>query len=323
MLARRPFLSTIGGALALPLAVRAQQVPKIGFLYPGVAASMPTRIAALREGLRSGGYGQADRVEILARSSEGDPTKLALLAAELLHNKVDVLVPVSVPGIRAATATTTVIPIVAHDLESDPVANGFVASLARPGGNLTGLFSDFPEFGMKWLELLKEAMPALSSAVVFRDPAASSTQWDAVQAAGRLLKVNLQMEEVRAITDVERAFDAAAERKPDAIIVLVSPIFGTDPKMIADLALAHRIPIATIFTDIARAGGLLAYGPNLLDTFRQLGAMIGKVLQGTRPADLPVERPTKFEMVVNLKTAKVLGLSLPPSVLLRADEVIE
>jgi putative ABC transport system substrate-binding protein len=196
------------------LTARAQQVPKIGFLYPGVATSMPTRIAALREGLRSGGHGQADRVEILARSSEGDPTKLALLAVELLQNKVDVLVPVSVPGIRAAKAATTVIPIVAHDLESDPVANGFVASLARPGGNLTGLFSDFPEFGMKWLELLKEAMPTLSSAVVFRDPAASSTQWDAVQAAGRLLKVNLQMEEVRAITDVRRAFDAAAEKNP-------------------------------------------------------------------------------------------------------------
>ncbi len=324
---RRQFVSALGSAtVAGPLAAHAQQaskVPRIGFLYPGVATMAVTRIAALREGLRSIGYREADRVEILDRSSEGNPARLTPLAADLIEREVDVIVPVSPAGVRTAKSATTIIPIVANDLESDPVASGFVASLAHPGGNITGVFSDFPDFGMKWLELLKEAIPTLSSAVVLRDPATSPMQLDAVQAAGRLLNVRLEVVDVRAIAELEHAFKTAAERRPDAVIVLASPLFGTDPKLIAQLALAHRLPTATLFSDIARAGGLLAYGPNLLDSFRQVGTMVGKILQGLRPADLPVERPTKFEMVVNLRTAKALGLNLPTSVLVGADEVIE
>jgi putative ABC transport system substrate-binding protein len=144
-----------------------------------------------------------------------------------------------------------------------------------------------------------------------------------VEAAGRLLNIKLEVMEIRAVAELENVFKAASERRPDAIVVLSSPIFGTNPKLIADLALTYHIPIATLFPEIARAGGLMAYGPDLLGTFRQTGTMVGKVLQGTQPADLPVERPTKFDMVVNLKTAKALGLSIPTSVLLRADEVIE
>jgi putative ABC transport system substrate-binding protein len=215
------------------------------------------------------------------------------------------------------------IPIIANDLESDPVGSGFVASLSHPGGNITGVFSDFPEFGMKWLELLKEAIPALSSAVILWDPATGPVQLDAVQAAGRLLNVKLEVVEVRAIAELTRAFETADERRPHAILILSSPIFGTNPKFIAELTLAHHIPTATLFSEIARAGGLMAYGPNLLGTFRQTGTMVGKILQGSLPADLPVERPTTFEMVINLKTAKALGLTMPQSILLRADEVIE
>jgi putative tryptophan/tyrosine transport system substrate-binding protein len=218
---------------------------------------------------------------------------------------------------------TTVIPIVADDLESDPVASGFISSLAHPGGNITGVFSDFPEFGMKWLELLKEAIPALSNVAVFWDPSTGPVQVDAVKAAGRLLNVQEQVVEVRAMTGLERAFDAAAEQRPDAAVILSSPVFGTNPKLVAELAFARHIPTATLFDDIARAGGFLAYGPNLNGTFRQVGTMVGKILQGTQLADLPVERPTKFDTVVNLKTAKALGLTLPTSLLLRADEVIE
>ncbi|MBS0517445.1 MAG: ABC transporter substrate-binding protein [Proteobacteria bacterium] len=282
-----------------------------------------SRIKALREGLRSMGYADADRMEILDRSSQGDPSRLAGLAADLVKRRVNVIVPVSPAGVRTAKAATTTIPIVANDLESDPVAAGFVASLARPGGNITGVFSDFPDFGTKWLEILKEALPNLSSVVVLRDPATSPMQLDAVSAAARVLKVKLGVIDVSAISELKHAFEVAAERKPDAVIVLASPLFGTEPKLIAELALARRLPTVTLFSEIARAGGLLSYGPDLLETFRQLGTMVGKVLNGQRPADLPVERPTKFEMVVNQQTARALGLTLPNAVLLRADEVIE
>ena len=324
---RRRFISTLGGAaVAWPFASWAQQtgrLPTIGILYPGVTSVTVSRVAALREGLRAVGYADADKVEILVRASEGDPSKLAALAAELVEGKVDVIVPISPSAVRTAKSATTIIPLVANDLESDPVRSGFVASLAHPGGNITGVFADFPEFATKWLELLKETIPALSSVVMVWDPATGPIQREAVEAAGRLMNVKLEVMEIRTIAELERVFAAAGERRPDAIVILSSPIFGTNPKLIADLTLAHHIPTATLFPDIARAGSLMAYGPNLLGTFRQTGTMVGKVLQGLRPADLPVERPTKFEMVINLKTAKALGLTLPTSVLLRADEVIE
>ena len=324
---RRRFISTLGGAaVAWPFASWAQQtgrLPTIGILYPGVTSVTVSRVAALREGLRAVGYADADKVEILVRASEGDPSKLAALAAELVEGKVDVIVPISPSAVRTAKSATTIIPLVANDLESDPVRSGFVASLAHPGGNITGVFADFPEFATKWLELLKETIPALSSVVMLWDPATGPIQREAVEAAGRLMNVKLEVMEIRTIAELERVFAAAGERRPDAIVILSSPIFGTNPKLIADLTLAHHIPTATLFPDIARAGSLMAYGPNLLGTFRQTGTMVGKVLQGLRPADLPVERPTKFEMVINLKTAKALGLTLPTSVLLRADEVIE
>ncbi|MFI4995760.1 MAG: ABC transporter substrate-binding protein [Hyphomicrobiales bacterium] len=322
---RRELITVVGGAAVMwPLAAHATgRDPQIGFLYPGVAAMAVTRIAALRQGLRAVGYGDADRVEILARSSEGDPAKLPALAADLVERKVDVIVPVSPSAVRAAKSATGVIPIVADDLESDPVGSGFAASLAHPGGNITGVFSDFPDFAMKWLELLKEAMPTLSSAVVLWDPATGPTQLDAIEGAGRLLNVKLEVMEITAIAELEHVFEAAGERRPDAVVILSSPILGTNPKLTAELALAHHIPTATLFSEIARAGGLMAYGPNLLDTFHQTGTMVGKVLKGLPPADLPIERPTKFEMVINLKTAKALGLTISPMLLARADEVID
>ncbi|SKA15567.1 putative ABC transport system substrate-binding protein [Enhydrobacter aerosaccus] len=323
---RRHFISALGGtALALPLTAQAQQPAKparIGFLYPGVSAVAVSRIKALRLGLEAMGYG-IDQVEIIDHSSQGDPGKLPGLAADLVARKVDVIVPISPAGVRTAKSATTTIPIVANDLESDPVASGFVASLARPGGNITGVFSDFPDFGTKWLEILKEALPNLTKVVVMRDPATAPTQLDAVTAAARLLRVRLDVVDVRAIAELRHAFEIAAGHKPDAVIVLASPLFGTEPKLIADLALDHRLPTVTLFSEIARAGGLLSYGPDLLETFRQTGTMAGKVLRGQKPADLPVERPTKFEMIVNQRTAKALGITLPNAVLLHADEVIE
>jgi len=317
-----------GGVAALavgPLPARAQgaKVARIGFLYPGVTAVAAPRIAALREGMKAGGYADAAQAEIVVKAAEGDPTRMVPGAAELVTAKVDAIVAISPSAVRAAKAATATLPIVANDLESDPIASGFVASLARPGGNITGVFSDFPDFGMKWLELLKEAIPALSRAVIFWDPATGPTQLAAVQEAGRRLGVALTVLEVPSIAALQEAFARAADLKPDAVVLLSSPIFGTNPKRIAELALSHRIAVATLFSEIAKAGGLMAYGPNLLGTFQQTGTMVGKVLQGVRPADLPVERPSRFELVINAATAKALGLTLSPAVLLRADEVVE
>jgi putative ABC transport system substrate-binding protein len=323
---RRHILAALCAAITAPFPAVAQPAGKIwriGVLYPGVAAVTPSRITALREGLRKAGYREADPVEVVVHASDGDPSKLAPLAADLVERKVDVIVAISPSAVRAAKAATSTLAIVANDLESDPIASGFVSSLARPGGNITGVFSDFPDFGQKWLDLLKEAIPTLSRVVVLWDPATGAQQLDAVKAAGRSLNVTLEVVEIRAIAELARAFDAVDARRPDAVVILSSPIFGTNPKLIGDLALAHRIPIATLFSEIAHAGGLMSYGPNLLGTFHQTGIIVGRVLQGARPADLPVERPTKFEMVINQKTAKALGLSLPNAVLLRADEVIE
>ena len=314
-----------GAVTCGPFAASAQapRVARIGFLYPGVSAVVAPRLVALREGMKAAGYAEAAAAEILVRTAEGDPSRLAAGAADLVAAKVDVIVAVSPSAVRAAKAATATLPIVANDLESDPVASGFVASLARPGGNITGFFSDFPDFGMKWVELLREAMPSLSRAVIFWDPATGPTQLAAVQEAGRRLGVDLQVIEVAEIAKMQAAFAQAAALKPEAVVVLSSPIFGTNPRAIAELALSHRIAIATLYPEIARVGGLLAYGPNLLGTFRQTGTLVAKVLQGVRPADLPVERPSRFELVINATTAKALGIILPTSVLLRADEVID
>jgi putative ABC transport system substrate-binding protein len=220
-LGRRHLMSVLGSsAAAAPFAARAQQTaraPRIGLLYPGLAAMAVSRIAALREGLRGGGYGDADRLEIIVRSADGDPARLAPLAADLVGQKVDFIVAVSLTSIRAVQAASRTMPIVAHDLEGDPVALGLVASLARPGGNLTGMFADFPDIAMKWLELLKQALPTLSSVAVLHDPTASRTQLDAVEAAGRLLNVKLSVLEASTRAELPRVFAMAGERRPDRL----------------------------------------------------------------------------------------------------------
>lgn len=322
---RRLLVAAVGSVVARPAVALAQagRVARIGVLYPGVNAVMGPRLANLREGMKAGGYPDAAAAEMLIRAAEGDPARLAPGAVDLVAAKVDIIVAISPSAVRAAKAATTTLPIVANDLESDPVASGFVDSLARPGGNITGFFSDFPDFGMKWVELLREAMPSLSRAIIFWDPATGPTQLAAVQEAGRRLGVGLEVVEVPAMAALQTAFARAAALKPEAIVVLSSPIFGTNPKAIADLALSHRLAIATLYPEIARVGGLMAYGPNLMSTFRQTGTLVAKVLQGVRPADLPVERPSRFELVINAATAKTLGIVLPTSVLLRADEVID
>lgn len=321
---RRDFIVGFAGVSFCPLAGRAQQadkIPKIGILYPGVAAATQTRLNALAEGLLAAGVPKS-QYEMVVREAAGDPKKMPALVQSLMAAKVDLIVAISPAAVMAARSVVNV-PIAVNDLETDPVASGLISSLAHPGGNLTGVFFDFPEFAAKWLELLKETLPRLSSVVALWDPSTGTVQKRAVEAAVKPLNIRLEIIELRSLDGLENAFDEAAKRHSDAVLLLSSPVFGTNPQRVADLSVKHRLAAITLFTEFAQAGGLMAYGANLLDTFRQTGTFVGKILRGAKPADLPVERPTKFELVVNLKTAKLLGIAVPTSVLLRADEVIE
>jgi ABC-type uncharacterized transport system substrate-binding protein len=322
---RRDVVAALGASIAsqaLPAVAVGQTRKKIGFLYPGLSTAGASRLAAYRDGLRSAGWDDG-RVEIVARFAETVATRNAVLAEELVAARVDLLAPIAFVSIEATRAATKTIPIVAFDLETDPVASGIAANLARPGGNITGVYFDFPDFSTKWMELLKEAIPRLSKVVVIRDPASPSPQLKGVQTAAASLGVNLDLIDVQSLTEFDAAFASARERRPDAILILSSPLFGTNPDRLAEQTTKNRLPAVTLFPEFARAGGLMAYGVDLLGAFRQAGGMAGKVLSGAKPAELPIERPTSFELVVNAKTAKSLGIELPTSILLRANEVIE
>ena len=323
---RREFITLLGGAAAWPIAARAQQagkVPRIGFLYPGAETLALARIATFREGLRATGYREPDQVELITRVTGGDPGRVGPMARELVERNVAVLVALSPAAVQAVRSLTTTIPIVAFDLETDPIGSGLVKSLARPGGNVTGVFFDFPEFSKKWLELMKETLPRLARIGVLWDPATGFTQLRAIEAVAAIMNVELEIVEVRALADLDGAMAAASRNNVDALVMLSTPLIAWQLKLLADFTLRRRLPTVTLFPDFARSGGLMGYGPNIPDGIRQMARMVAKVLQGTKPADLPVELPTKFELVVNLKTAKSLGLELPTSVLLSADEVIE
>jgi len=323
---RREFITLLGGTAATwPLAARAQQpkIPKLGFLYPGPSTVATTRIDAFLGGLRAAGYRVPEEVEFISRFANGDPTRLAPMAIELVDQNVDVIAAVSTPVALAVRAATATIPIVAFDLETDPVATGMIASLARPGGNITGLFFDFPEFRTKLLELLKEVVPGLSKIAVIWDPNSGSAQLKSIEIAAEAIKVSLEKLEVRNAAEMKQAFDTAKRTDVDAAIILSSPFIGANAKLAAELTLSRRLPAVTLFSEFTRNGGLMSYGPNILDVYRHVGGIAAKVLQGSKPADLPVELTTNFELVVNLKTAKALGLTFPLPLLGRADQVIE
>jgi putative ABC transport system substrate-binding protein len=209
------------------------------------------------------------------------------------------------------------------DLESDPVANGWVASLAHPGGNITGIFLDLPSFNAKSLQLLREAVPTLTKVAVFWHPVSGNLQLEAVRKAAIALGIAMEMFEVSRPSDFEPAFQAAARSQSAGVLMLSSPLFGGNPQLLADLALQNRLPAINIYPDFAQKGGLIGYGPELQNLFTQSGVLVRKVLQGNAIADLPVERPTRFKLVANLATARAFGLTVPTSILLSADEVIE
>jgi putative ABC transport system substrate-binding protein len=313
----------LAGLSAWPALARAQSMPRVGFLHPGKVDPTNMRLATFADGLRSKGYAYGKNVAIVVRAAEFDPNRVMQYAAELIESKVDVLFAIGSKVIREVRQRTSTIPIVALDLESDPVASGFVKSLAQPGGNLTGLFFDFAEFSGKWLEIMGEIVPGLKSAGVIWDPATGKVQIDAATTVAKQRGVALEIIECDAPSAIERGFQQAADRKVQAVLVLSSPVFGTVPQLVSDAAQNHKLPTITMFPEFAEIGGLVAYGTDQRDLFRQSGEIVGRVLAGTRPADLPVERPTRILLAVNMRTAAALGVTIPQVVLLRADQVIE
>jgi putative tryptophan/tyrosine transport system substrate-binding protein len=327
---RREFITLLGASLGgmaagWPFAANAQHVAKswkIGVLHPGQAAAVDARITAIREGLNRPDS-QASGLELVVRLADGNLSHLPALATELVNDRVDVIVAAGPPAVQAASGATATTPVIAIDLESDPVAIGFIASLARPGRNVTGVFLDFPDFSAKCLQLLIESVPALAGVGVLWDPTTGSQQLDEVKRAAQGLSVRVEVFEARRVADVADAFYALDASRIQGVVVLSSPLFGGNPQMVADLAIKRNVPTISLFPDIAREGGLLAYGPDIQGLYRQAGAMARKVLDGAKPAETPAERPTRFQLVANLRTAKRLGITLPTSILLRADETIE
>jgi putative ABC transport system substrate-binding protein len=317
------------GGLFSPVAVKAQQgakVPRIGYLAVDRAAG-PHLIEAFRQGLRDLGYVEGSNVVIEYRDAEGKFERLPALAAELVALKVDVIVAGGTPLILAAKQATRTLPIV-FAAASDPVTDGLVTSLARPGGNVTGLSNIAPELVGKRLELLKQAVPGVSRVAVLWQPGATGERTEkdmlkGAEVAARALGVRLQFLEARGPADFDRAFSDMTRARAGALTSLGGSMFFNERRRLVDLAAKNRLPALYQQREFVDAGGLMAYGANLADNFRRAAGYVDKILKGTKPGDLPIEQPTKFELVINMKTAKALGLTIPPSLLQRADQVIQ
>ena len=308
--------------LAAPLAASAQQPPgksaRIGLL-----GDVPSFLdEAFRQGLRELGYVDGQNIAIEHRSPEWKYERLPGLAADLVRLKMDVIVAASPAATEAAKRATTTIPIV-FTVSGDPVADGFVASLARPGGNITGLATIGPELVGKQLEILKGVAPKVSRVAVLQNPNTHRGVLRQAEGAARALGLQLQILEARTPSEIEAAFAAMSRRRADGILVLRDAVFRAQRAQITALAAKNRLPAVYGLREEAEAGGLVAYGASVPQLYRRAATYVDKILKGAKPGDLPVEQPTKFELVINLETAKTLGLTIPPSLLLRADQVIE
>ena len=305
-------------------AQQARKIPRIGYLSATSTSNNAARIEAFRQGLRELGYVEGKNIVIEWRHAEEKLDRLPALAVELVRLKVDVIVTAGPPATRAAKGATSTIPIV-MGFDNDPVGNGFVASLARPGGNITGLANLNPELSGKRLELLKEIIPRLSRVAVFGEstfPGNTQSLRETELAAGAF-GVKLQYLEVLGPKDIQTAFGAARKGRAEAVLVLQSPIFNSQRKQIVELAVKNRLPAIYSAAEWMEDGGLMTYSASLTDLFRRVATYVDKILKGTKPADLPVEQPTKFELIINLKAAKQISLTIPPNVLARADKVIK
>jgi putative ABC transport system substrate-binding protein len=315
------FVLVVAGARAE--AQQSTKVPRIGFLNAASPAAILARYEAFRQGLRELGYVEGKNIVIEYRHADGKLDRLRELAAELVRLKVDVIVTAGPSATRSAKEATVTIPIVMA-FDYDPVGSGAVANLARPGANITGLSALYPEMSGKRLELLKEIVPKFSRVAIL----GSSTQPGNAQAlkemelAARTLGVQLQYLEVRVPKDIETAFQAATKGRADAVLVLTSPVLVSQRTQLADLAVKSRVPATYQASEYVEAGGLMSYGVNIADLHRRAAIYVDRILKGAKPAGLPVEQPTKFELIINLKAANQIGLTIPPNVLARADRVI-
>jgi putative tryptophan/tyrosine transport system substrate-binding protein len=300
-----------------------RKISRIGYLAANFPSTNIARIQAFRQGLRDLGYVEGKSIVIEWRYAEGKPDRLPALAAELVRLKVDVIVTAGPGQTRTAKKATSTIPIVMAQ-DSDPVGSGFVASLARPGGSITGLSSLAPELSGKQLELLKEIIPKLSRVAVLgistRPGNAQSLK--EVELAAGAFKVQVQYLDVLDVKDIETAFRAATKGRAEAVLVLQSPFFNSQRTQIADLAIKNRLPAIYPWPEFVEDGGLMTYSVSFADLFRRAATYVDKILKGAKPAELPVEQPKKFEFIINLNAAKQIGLTIPPNVLARADRVI-
>ena len=322
---RREFILGFGAAVTWPLAARAQQpaMPVIGFLDPASPDTFADHRRAFRQGLKEAGYVEGDSVAISYRWAENQIDRLPELASDLVNRQVALIATVS-NGAFAAKAATTTIPIV-FIIADDPVRLGLVASLARPGGNLTGMNFLNAELTAKRLELLRELVPTASRVAVLVKPTSSFMEAPLrdMELAARAMGLQIQLFNASNSQEIDAAFEAFARERPDALFVSPDPFFCSRRMQLTHLATRHAIPAAYALRDYAEAGGLMSYGASLTDAYRQIGAYAGRILKGAKPAELPVVQASKFELVINAQTARIIGLTVPHALLVAADEVIE
>jgi putative ABC transport system substrate-binding protein len=321
---RRKFVTLLGGAAgAWPLAAHAQQsadkLPRIGAIHNFRSENSE----AFERGLRAAGYVDGQNMRLEARFSGPAFDLLDEIIRELVALKCSVIFASNPYSIRAVTKATSTIPIVGVDLESDPVASGLVKGVARPGGNFTGFFLDIPELGGKQIELLVEAVPTVSRLAVLWDATIGTVQFQATETAPRPAGITLQSLPIRRVEDIRAAFEQAVREQVHGMVVLSSPLIFGERSHIANRALDARLPTISLFNSFPKLGGMMAYGPEFTSIFEQAAGYVARILAGANPAELPIQRPTKFELVINLRTAKALGLTIPERLLVRADEVIE
>ena len=325
---RRTFMILTGGLLAALRPAHAQRptsIARIGFLHPASARGFDVLLQAFRDGLRELGYVEGKNLQLEVRWGEGKLERLPALAAELVQLKVDVIVAASSPSVVAASQATRTIPIV-MPVSSDPVGDGLVASLAHPGGNITGLSLMAPELGEKRIQLLKEMFPKVSHAMAVLwnpDYVGMRARFEQARVAAPAVGLTVRSVEVRDTRELDAAFDVIIREHPEALLLLADPLTISQRSRIVEFAAEQRLPAIYETSNFVDVGGLISYGPSILDQYRRAATYVDKILRGAKPADLPIEQPTKFELVINMRAAKALGIKFPDSILLRADKVVE
>jgi len=323
---RRSFVAGLAAAVGVSRISFAQtgRIPEVVLFYAGPVASAEARAKLIREALTADGLVEGNNYA-LSISVATDNGQLPTLAKELVRPGVSAVLAVGPVALRAARTATATIPIVALDLETDPIKAGFAESLSHPGGNVTGIFFDFPEYSGKLLELLNEARPGITRIAALWDPTSGTVQVEAAEAAASARGMHLQVLKVDNLSKLPEVFAAADAQQAQGLLVLSSPLFSaiSGIKQVAEQAASHRLAGITLFPEFAKAGGLMGYGPSIDDLYLRPAGMIAKILRGDKPADIPLERPARFRLIVNLKAAKALGLEISPSLVARADDVVE